>query len=72
MSFWGTILFALLSGRWLALALYPLGLLVFGLIVGSAFPLRPIEREAVLAARRSVVGHALIAAVVVAAVLLLL
>jgi hypothetical protein len=70
-SFWGALFVALLFRRWVALALFPLALLVWSLVVSSTFPLRPIEREAVSAARFSAVGHALIAAVVLAAVLLL-
>jgi hypothetical protein len=67
-SFWGTIFIALIYRNWLLLALFPLGFLVWSLIVSAAFPLQPIDREAVFAARRSAFGHALMAGVVLAAV----
>jgi hypothetical protein len=70
-GFWGAILVVLLYRNWLPLLLFPLGLLVWSLVVGSAFPLRPIQRESVSASRTSAVGHIVIAAVVLAAVLLL-
>jgi len=70
-GFWGAIFVALLYRNWLPLLLFPLGLLAASAIVGSAFPLKPIEREAVSASRTSAVGHVLLAAAILAAVLYL-
>jgi hypothetical protein len=50
---WGSIIAALLLRSWLALALLPLGIAIWGVILSTLFPLKPIERGAVQSARRS-------------------
>jgi len=50
---WGTVIAALVAKSWLILFFLPAGLLLWSMIVGVTFSLRPIEGPAVHRARRN-------------------
>ena len=70
-SFWGTIVAAIVLKNWLALLVFPLGLFVWSLIIGRVFSLKPITPLAVSASRRSAAIQVFVASVIMIAVAML-
>lgn len=62
---WGSIIIALVLKSWYALLILPVGLILWGVVIGHTFSLRPIERSGVMAARRKAVIHVVGAALVI-------
>lgn len=62
---WGSIIIALVLKSWYALLILPVGLILWGVVIGHTFSLRPIERSGVRAARRKAVIHVVGAALVI-------
>jgi len=55
--FWGTIILAVLMQSWLVLLAFPAGLVVWSIVVGLLFPLKPIDRVEVARVRRKAAIH---------------
>ena len=52
---WGSIVLAIVLTSWLALLIFPLGIVLMSLMFSAVFPLRPTESHSVSVARRSMV-----------------
>jgi hypothetical protein len=63
--FWGAIIAAIALKSWLALFAFPVGAVIWSLSVGRVYSLKPIERSAVSASRRSAVVQIVVAIVLI-------
>ena len=51
--FWSSVVASLTMQSWLGFLLLPVGLFLLSVLVGAAFPLKPIDPLAMMKARRS-------------------